>query len=68
MQTQLSVQGMTCDHCRQAVERALKGVAGVAAVQVDLAKGQAVVEHENTVASAALAAAVNKTGFIAKAR
>lgn len=38
---ELNVIGMTCGHCKSAVESALKSVAGVAAVNVDLAAGKA---------------------------
>jgi len=40
---ELKVTGMTCNHCRQAVQRALKEVPGSEAVQVDLRSGRAVV-------------------------
>ncbi len=33
------VRGMSCEHCRAAVARAVQGVSGVRAVQVDLASG-----------------------------
>ena len=34
----LTVEGMSCSHCRRAVEEALKGIDGVEKVQVDLEK------------------------------
>ncbi|AHF07547.1 CopZ family metallochaperone [Desulfitobacterium metallireducens] len=42
-QTTLKVEGMTCNHCKMHVEKALLGVNGVEGAQVDLAKGEAVV-------------------------
>lgn len=45
-QTTLKVEGMTCNHCKMHVEEALRGVNGVEAAQVDLAKGEAVVSGE----------------------
>jgi len=39
----LRVTGMTCDHCRQAVERALRECEGVESAEVNLAQGRAVV-------------------------
>ena len=39
----LKIEGMSCGHCKAAVEKALKDVAGVADAQVDLAKKEAVV-------------------------
>ena len=37
--TDLRIRGMTCDHCRQAVQRALAECPGVEAASVDLADG-----------------------------
>lgn len=45
-QTTLKVDGMTCNHCKMHVEKALLGVNGVEGAQVDLAKGEAVVSGE----------------------
>lgn len=42
----LKVEGMTCNHCKMHVEKALRGVNGVADAQVDLAKGEAAVTGE----------------------
>lgn len=39
----LNIEGMTCGHCKAAVEDALKTVPGVTSVTVDLAKREAVV-------------------------
>jgi copper chaperone CopZ len=41
MNYELEVTGMTCNHCRMRVERALGGVPEVASVEVDLASGRA---------------------------
>lgn len=42
-ETVLKIEGMTCMHCKMAVEKALKGVPGVEKAEVDLGKNQAVV-------------------------
>lgn len=39
----IKIEGMSCDHCKMAVEKALKAVDGVESVQVDLEKKQAMV-------------------------
>ena len=39
----LKVEGMTCNHCKMHVEKALNGVSGVEKASVDLTKGEAVV-------------------------
>ncbi len=41
----LKVAGMTCQHCKMSVEKALKGLPGVKSASVDLAAGQAKVEY-----------------------
>ena len=64
MNIELSVSGMTCGHCKAAVEGALKKVAGVAAVEVDLAAGKAKVSGEG-VQLEALVAAVAEEGYTA---
>ena len=44
MNTVFSIKGMNCNHCRQAVERAIAAVPGVEAVTVDLAAASASVQ------------------------
>jgi copper chaperone len=44
--TRLKVSGMTCDHCVQAVEKALKNRNGVRSASVNLDSGTAEVEYE----------------------
>lgn len=55
------VTGMTCGGCAKHVEKALRGVAGVATVTVDLAKGTAAVE--GTAPFEAMAASVAAAGY-----
>ena len=61
----LKVKGMTCSHCREAVERALKECTGVRSVQVDLSSGQARVQGE-AMAEEALVQAVEGAGYSAQ--
>ena len=63
---ELNVTGMTCGHCKSAVESALKSVAGVAAVNVDLGSGKASVTGEH-VKLEDLVAAVADEGYSAAA-
>lgn len=60
-ETVLKIEGMSCNHCKMAVENAIKGVAGVTAVQVDLAKKEAVVSGSPE--RAALVEAVDDAGY-----
>lgn len=43
----LSVRGMTCDHCVRTVERKLASTPGVTKVTVDLASAHATIEYDN---------------------
>ena len=45
-QTQLTVSGMTCDHCVRHVTDAISNVAGVRSVNVKLTEGLAIIESD----------------------
>lgn len=59
--TILKIEGMTCMHCKMRVEKALKDVAGVSTVQIDLAKKEAVIA--GSADRAVLAKAVTDAGY-----
>ena len=62
----LDVQGMSCGHCRSAVENALRGQPGVRAASVVLERGSAQVEYDpSAVSPAQLTAAVAEEGYTA---
>lgn len=42
----LSVQGMSCEHCRMAVTRAVSALAGVDRVEVNLQEGTVSVSYD----------------------
>lgn len=63
--TNLKIEGMTCGHCQASVKKALEGVEGVRAAQVDLATGEARIEGH--AAAAQLVAAVEAEGYRASA-
>jgi copper chaperone CopZ len=48
------ISGMTCGSCREKVEKALKNVAGVKNVKVDLTKGEADITMEKHISTAEL--------------
>jgi copper chaperone len=64
MMIELEITGMTCGHCKAAVENALKSVAGVSDVSVQLEAGKASVKGQTDVA--ALIAAVAEEGYQAR--
>ncbi len=55
------ITGMTCGGCARHAEKALRSVAGVAVVTIDLAQGTAMVEGEAS--QEALAASVAAAGY-----
>jgi copper ion binding protein len=57
-----TVTGMTCEHCVRSVTEEVGEVAGVRAVDVDLATGRVLV-HGEGVDDAAVRAAVEEAGY-----
>ncbi len=57
------IKGMSCQHCVMAVTKALRGVAGVKDVKVDLATGEAAIEEETAVDLQAITDAIKKAGY-----
>ena len=57
---------MNCDACVGHVTRALKGVPGVRAARVDLAAGQASVEHEDDMEPTRLVEAAREEDYDAE--
>jgi copper chaperone len=66
MSIELNVTGMTCGHCKAAVEKALKSVNGVSAVEVNLEQGKAKVSGDQ-INTDALILAVTDEGYSASA-
>jgi copper chaperone len=64
--TELKVEGMTCNHCKTSVEKALKSVAGVENAEVNLQAGTAKVYGNAPVDK--LVEAVQEEGYNAQAQ
>ncbi|HHX73327.1 MAG TPA: heavy-metal-associated domain-containing protein [Firmicutes bacterium] len=63
----LKVDGMSCNHCKMRVEKALKSLDGVHEAVVDLAQGTAEVEYDAAkVSLGALITAVADAGYTAQ--
>lgn len=58
-----TVQGMTCGHCVSSVKEEVGDVAGVQAVEVDLATGSLTVTSEQPVDQTAIRQAVADAGY-----
>ena len=56
------VDGMTCGHCKAAVEAEIRALPGIDDVQVDLDRGRVTVRGER-VDDQAIAAAVDEAGY-----
>ena len=60
----VQIEGMSCQHCVQTVTEALKSLAGVRSVKVDLSQDQAVVKFATKqVEVSQMKDAVNQAGF-----
>ena len=65
MQQTLNVQGMTCQHCANAVSEEVSALQGVASVRVDLVAGAistVVVETDRELDTAEITAALDEAG------
>ena len=65
MSTTITVEGMSCEHCEQTVEEALREVPGVTAASADRETARADVDGEAD--PDALVRAVEDAGYTAKA-
>lgn len=64
--TTISVSGMTCGHCVNAVKDEIGEISGVAAVDVDLVAGgtsKVTIESDAELADGDIAAAVDEAGY-----
>ncbi len=59
----ITIEGMSCNHCTGRVKKALSALAGVTAVEVELASGKATVESEDIVTDALLRETVEDSGY-----
>lgn len=63
MTKRIHIDGMSCAHCSASVEKALRAVAGVQEVQVDLAAKSATVQVADGVTNDSLSKAVTDAGY-----
>ena len=63
----IGISGMTCDHCRQTVEKSLKSLSGVERVRVSLEAGRAEVTYDpDRVGLNKIRAAIGEAGYAPK--
>jgi copper chaperone len=63
MTTRIRVTGATCGHCKQSVESAVGGIAGVTAADLDLDSKLLTVEHDDTMSADDLVGAISGAGY-----
>lgn len=59
----LYIEGMTCEHCKMRVEKALKSVKGVKNASVDLENGTAEVEVKKEISFDTFKLAIEEAGY-----
>ena len=61
----IKVKGMTCGHCKMAVEKAVSSIPGVKKAVADLASAKITVEHDNADINS-VKNAINDAGYQAE--
>lgn len=56
------IKGMSCEHCKKRVEKALLAIDGITA-EVDLKKARAVISYEKEVSDDVVKAAIEEAGY-----
>ncbi len=59
----LYIEGMTCEHCKMHVEKALKGIKGVKSALVNLEEGTADVEVKKEISFETFKDAIEGVGY-----
>lgn len=59
----IKIEGMHCNHCKMSVEKVLKNIDGIVAVEVDLEKKQARIETNKEVSMDIIKQAIEEEGF-----
>ncbi len=63
MKKVITIEGMSCGHCTNAVEKALRTISGVNNVSVELTSKQAVVESQTAIADEQLKKVITDSGY-----
>ncbi len=60
------IEGMQCNHCKMAVEKALSTIEGMTKVEVNLEEKQAVIELEREIENDVIKEVIEKEGYTVK--
>ncbi|MBP0725448.1 heavy-metal-associated domain-containing protein [Bacillus sp. RG28] len=63
MVTVLVVEGMTCNHCKAAVTKAVEGVSGVESVDVNLESKEVKINHREATSIETVKEAIEDQGY-----
>ncbi len=63
MTSTVKITGMSCNHCVMAVKNAVSPIDGVKSVDVDLGKGEAVIDHDIDIDMAKVHSEIEKAGY-----
>lgn len=63
MKEVLKVEGMSCNHCVNSIEKSVGGITGVSAVKVNLADNEVSVEYSNEATLAKVKETIEDQGF-----
>jgi len=63
MKTELKIEGMVCEHCRESITNVLLDLEGVTSVIIMLEDGTAEVTHDESISHADLIKAIKEGGF-----
>ncbi|CAM4187633.1 heavy-metal-associated domain-containing protein [Erysipelothrix inopinata] len=66
MEKQYLVEGMTCNHCKARVEKAIEAVEGAEVVSIDVDSKQAILNVENEDVAMEVKEAVANSGYALK--
>lgn len=59
----VTVTGMTCGHCATSVREEVESIAGVTAVDVDVASGKVTIDSQAQIGTDAIRGAIEEAGY-----
>lgn len=66
MKKQIKIEGMSCEHCVNRIDKALRKIDGVKDVSIDLNKKMALIEIDNNVKEEKIKETIDDLGYEVK--
>ncbi len=63
MENTFTVKGMSCEHCKKSVEKALNSLKGIKNIDVDLKQETVTIEHDKSVTFKKMKNIVKNAGY-----